>query len=171
MYKTLTIGGKDYKLEYTIEASLYGDCIEKLITFISKTAGATEVEKTPKGMTDEEIVQYKRGLMQNAINGISNIPDTALTLFYAGLMEYHGEDGDRTILSKRDAKALLKTFFKEEEEKENGCTDFTALIALCMEQMGEDDFFRKTGLEKVLAPNMAGKNSASRRAAAKASGE
>ena len=44
MYKTLTIGGKDYKLEYTIEASLYGDCIEKLITFISKTAGATEVE-------------------------------------------------------------------------------------------------------------------------------
>ena len=27
MYKILTIGGEDYKLEYTIEAALYSDCV------------------------------------------------------------------------------------------------------------------------------------------------
>lgn len=169
MYKTLTIGGKEYKLEYTIEASLYGDCIEKLINFLGKTFGAVEVENIPKGMTQDEATRYRQELMQNMLNGISNIPDTALTLFYAGLMEHHGEDGDRTILSKKDAKSLLKTFFKEEEIKENGCSDFVSLISLCMEQMGEDGFFNRIGLEKLVAPAKAVKNRASRRAAAKIS--
>ena len=31
MYKIIKIEGKDYKLEYGIEASLYGDCAEKII--------------------------------------------------------------------------------------------------------------------------------------------
>lgn len=30
MYKVLNIGGQEYKLEYSIEASLYADCISNL---------------------------------------------------------------------------------------------------------------------------------------------
>ena len=30
MYKVLMIDGKEYKLEFSIEASLYNDCIEKI---------------------------------------------------------------------------------------------------------------------------------------------
>ena len=35
MYKILTIGGEDYKLEYTIEAALYSDCVAKLSKFLT----------------------------------------------------------------------------------------------------------------------------------------
>ena len=45
MYKILEIGGKEYKLEYTIEASLYDECVERLIKFLGKTLGAAEGER------------------------------------------------------------------------------------------------------------------------------
>ena len=38
MYKTLTIGGNDYKLEYTIEASLYADCVKGTAELFSSLA-------------------------------------------------------------------------------------------------------------------------------------
>ena len=40
MYKTLTIGGKDYHLEYTLEASLCSDCIDRLIEFLGGVSGS-----------------------------------------------------------------------------------------------------------------------------------
>ena len=44
MYKILTIGGEDYKLEYTIEAALYSDCVAKLSKFLTNM-GQAENEK------------------------------------------------------------------------------------------------------------------------------
>ena len=70
MYKVLTIGGKDYHLEYSIEASLYADCITSLTSMMADVENA-ENEKNVKKM----------------LAGMSNIPQTALTVFYAGLME------------------------------------------------------------------------------------
>lgn len=34
MYKVITISGKDYKLEYNIEAALYKDGIDRFIEFL-----------------------------------------------------------------------------------------------------------------------------------------
>ena len=64
MYKTLTIGGHDYKLEYTIEASLYADCVKGTAELFSSLALASDEKDVSK-----------------IIAGVSNIPQTTLTVF------------------------------------------------------------------------------------------
>lgn len=169
MYKVLNIGSQEYKLEYTIEASLCEECTEKLIYFLGNTIGSTQV--LTDEMTDEEKEKATTTIIKNSISGISNLPQTALSIFYAGLLEHHGPSGDNTIRSKQDAKELVKTYFREHEE--DGTDNFYDLLMICLEQMGEDGFFKRTGLEKMLAQNeeTPNKNRAKRIAEAKASGK
>lgn len=169
MYKVLTIGGKDYRLEYNIEASLYKDGVDRLINFLSGAFGASGEAEITKGLSKEDKTKVRIELMNALREEVINLPDTALTLFYAGLLEYHGADGDGTILSKKDAKSLVKQLF--EEQPEDGICDFASLLSTCLDQMGEDGFFKKTGMERVVGQNEAAKpNREARRAAAKASG-
>lgn len=169
MYKILTISGKDYKLEYTVEASLYKDGVDRLIDFIGGTFAPENEEKLTEKMEDEDRTKVRVEIMKNLRNEMINLPNTALVLFYSGLLEHHGEDGDGTILSLKDAKNLVKQLFSEQPE--DGITDFAALLAVCMEQMAEDGFFKRTGLEKIMAPEEKAKpNRATRRASQKASG-
>ena len=84
MYKVLNISGKDYKVEFSVEASLYGECTEKVIN------------------------------LKANFKGISDITKVALSMFYAGLMEHHGtEEGDGEVPDKKTAKILLKSYIKE----------------------------------------------------------
>ena len=68
MYKVLNIGGQDYKLEFSIEASLYADCVSEL-TNILTDVGIAGIQKDVKMI----------------ISGISNVPKATLSMFYAGL--------------------------------------------------------------------------------------
>lgn len=151
MYKRLQIGDKEYKLEYTIEASLYNECTEKMINFFGKTLAITNEKELTKGLSNEEKAKARIKLLQDSLSGMINLPSTAMTVFYAGLLEYHGESGDNTIQSIEDAKVLIKQYFKEHEE--DGTDNFYDLLHICMEQMGEDGFFKRTGLEKFLSQN------------------
>lgn len=163
MYKVLTIGGKDYRLEYSIEASLYKDGVDRLINFLSGAFGASGEAELTKGLSEEDKTKVRVELMHNLRSEIINLPDTALTLFYAGLLEYHGLDGDGSILHKVDAKKLVKQLFAEQPE--DGITDFASLLELCINQMGEDGFFKRTGLERIAEQSEAAKpNRATRRA-------
>lgn len=130
--KTIKIGNREYKFEFTIEASLFNECTEKLTTFIANIGEA----------------QNKAEIKQ-IISSISDIPQTALTMFYAGLLEHHGEDGDRSVLNKKDAKRLIKEYFAE--NKDTGNDDFYSLMTLMIECMGDDGFFKRVGLEKMFA--------------------
>lgn len=132
MYKLLSIGGKDYKLEYTIEASLYADCVSKLTNL----------------MTDIDAAENNSDI-KNIIRGISNIPQTALTLFYAGLMEAHGthSDGDGKVPDLETAKRLISQYIKEHSNDETG--NFYGIMQMCIEQMSEDGFFKLIGLEAM----------------------
>lgn len=133
MYKLLTINGNDYKLEYTVEASLYADCVSQLTNL----------------MTDIDAAE-SNGDIKNIIRGISNIPQTALTLFYAGLMEAHGThaDGDGKVPDLATAKRLIFQYIKEHSNDETG--NFYGIMQMCIEQMGEDGFFKLTGLEAMM---------------------
>lgn len=146
MYKILSINGKDYKLEYTIEAALYKDGVDRLIDFLSGTLGVQSEEKLTEGLSDEDKNKVRVQLVKNLKSETTNLPNTALTLFYAGLLEYHGEDGDKSVQSLKDAKHLVKQLFMEPETT---VSDFAELLAVCMEQMGEDGFFKRTGLETL----------------------
>ena len=123
----LRIDNKTYKLEYSIEASLCGDCTEAVSNFMGNFAEA-------QGKKD----------VKKMLSGITNIPQSVLPMFYAGLLEHHGEDGDRTVTSLNDAKTLLKKYFKENKEE-----NFYSLMQKLVEQMGNDGFFNQIGLEQI----------------------
>lgn len=133
MYKLLSINGKDYKLEYTIEASLYDKCVESTAGLLAKFGGAAQ-EKDTMAM----------------INGIANIPQTALTVFYAGLLEAHGThpDGDGRVPDIETAKKLLASLLREHKDDELG--DFYGVFEMCLSQMEEDGFLKLAGLETVM---------------------
>lgn len=134
MSRILEINGKEYKLEFTIEASLYKDCTEKVTGFMSNVASTEDGEDN-------------KGKIKDLISTMSDIPQTTLTMFYAGLMEHHGEDGDQTVMSLHDAKKLIKQYFKEHQEDETG--NFYGVMQILLEQMGEDGFFKQIGLEQI----------------------
>lgn len=134
MYKVIPIDGKEYHLEYTIEASLYADCISSLTEF----------------MADIEIANSNKDI-KKVLAGMSNIPQTALTLFYAGLMEAHGshEGGDNSVPDKETAKTLIAKYIKE--NKENGEGNFYSILEMCINQMSEDGFFDLVGLNAMMS--------------------
>ena len=156
MYKVLQIGGKDYKLEYSIEASLYADC----------TASLTGL------MAEIQIAGDSKDI-KRIVSELSNIPQTTLTIFYAGLMEHHGvhPDGDGSVPDIQTAKHLIAQYLKEHSEDDTG--NFFGIMQMCIEQMGEDGFFKLTGLEGMMNQfrQTAKPNRATKRAEAKASGK
>lgn len=128
--KKMKIGEKEYTFEFTIEASLFNECTEKLTTFITNIDEAKNEQD-----------------LKQLISSMSDIPQTALTMFYAGLLEHHGEDGDGTVLTKKDAKRLIKQYFIENKDTENA--DFYSILTEMMECMNDDGFFEKIGLVKM----------------------
>ena len=128
----IKVGREEYTIEFTFEASLYGECTEKVIAFMSAI---------PENGTADEI--------KNFITSLSDIPSTTLTMFYAGLLEHHGEDGDGSVTSKKDAKSILKLYMEENKDNEDGT--FYAVMEKMIAQMGEDGFFDRIGLTKILS--------------------
>ena len=122
----LKIGGNNYTIEFSIEASLCNECTEKVTGLMVNLAEA---------QSDDDI--------KGVVKSIADVPQTALTMFYAGLIENHSDE----IKSMDDAKQLVRTYFKE--HKEDGTGNFYALMELMIEQMGNDDFFNLIGLEKM----------------------
>lgn len=132
MYKVLNIGGQDYKLEYSIEASLYADCVSEL-TNILTDVGVAGIQKNVKMI----------------ISGISNVPKATLSMFYAGLMEAHGThpDGDGKVPDINTAKKLITQYIKEHSE--DGLGNFYSIMQMLIAQMEEDGFFNLIGLETL----------------------
>ena len=120
MYSIVKIGGKEYKLEFSFEASMYSDCVSSVMSVLG-------------GLSGDDI--------RTQISSMSDIPKTAVTLLYAGLLEHHGDE-----LNFNDAKMLARQWILEQGEDGN----FYALLKLCIDQMGEDGFFKLTGLEDML---------------------
>lgn len=131
--KRITINKKEYTFEFSIEASLYDDCTKSVMDIFVKGGmmqGAAETNDV-------------EGALDNLLDMIVNIPQKALTLFYAGLLEHHGPEGDGSIQSKSDAKKVLTAYIKEENKS------FRDIFSEMMEQMAEDSFFDLIGLDKM----------------------
>lgn len=126
MYKLLNIDGEEYKLEFSIEASLRNECIEKITGMMASLASADD-----------------RNELKETLKGLSNIPNVALECFYSGLLEHHGYSGDGRVRKINDAKALVVSLFRDEE---SGISNWNDVLTLCVEQMSEDGFFELIGL-------------------------
>ena len=127
----LNIGNKDYKIEYSIEASLNEECVSQITDYIS---GVNRTEaKTP---------------LHALLDNVKDKPSAVLSMLYAGLLENHGAEGDGTVMSKSDAKKLMKQYFIE--HKEDGKGNYYDLYALLFGQIEEDGFFALIGLEQTI---------------------
>ena len=135
-----SVEGKEYTLEYTFEAAENQKCVDAM-TDIFGGAMMTKIDETKS-----EALQIRDFLMT-----ISDLPRMAMDMFYAGLLENHGEDGDGdgTITSRLDAKRLYKQFCKENPD-DTMATSYYGLITVISNQMEEDGFFKRTGLADIL---------------------
>lgn len=124
--KILNIGGKDYKLIYDFEASLYGECAEKVTGLLLGMAEGASLEN-----------------MKQIILEMSDIPQSTLIMFHAGLLE------ENPTKDMAETKALLKQYFREHKNDDTG--NFYGFMQLLMECMGDDGFFKQMGLEQMLS--------------------
>lgn len=122
--KIINIGGKDYTFEFSIEASLYSDCTESVMEFMFDVGNAQTEQDTKK-----------------LLETMTNIPHTAMTLFYAGLKEHHSMEVPNELV----AKQLVKTHIKENN------ANFYSIIKDMLECMGDDGFFNLIGLTEMMS--------------------
>lgn len=123
----MEINGKNYRLEYTVEAALCDECVERTMNLFMEL-GEAENEKDVK----------------KVVSAMTDIPRTALYLFYGGLLENHSDE----IKGVGDAKKLVSIYFKENKDKDDA--NFYGLLEMCLTQMKEDGFFNQIGLGQAL---------------------
>jgi len=133
----LTIGGKEYQIEYSFEAAEYKGCVDKAFKVIS---GAYMVRH---GSFDED---DKQGMMEILIDGtadmVSDLPTMVLSFLYAGLLE------NNPVANEQEAKALFKQFIKENPQDERA--SFFGMFEFLKQCMEDDGFFKLTGLDKMI---------------------
>lgn len=132
--RRITINGKEYTIEFSIAASLYNEGTEEILNGFVE-GGLIESE-TKDGQVDNAL--------KRVVSTMANVPHKAITLFYTGLIEHHGADGDRTIQSQNDAKNLIADYIKESGKS------FYDVLTEMIEVIEEDHFFEMIGLDKVM---------------------
>jgi len=118
----LNIGGKKYTIVYTIAATMCDDLLETITGIVGASRGDDDTIITVAG----------------------RLPSLTKSLLYGGLLQFHGEYGDNTVRSKKDAEKLLFQYMTENDGKREGklAYIFNALYT----QMGEDSFLSRIGL-------------------------
>lgn len=129
----LLIDGKEYTIQYAGEAAFNEQCLESITTFFGEIA----------------LAENKNDVLE-MIKGLSKIPQIALNIFYAGLMENHGmgTKGDKAVPDKDTAKKLLMTYIADHKNTKEG--NFSAVLNMCVEQMQKDRFLNLIGLDGML---------------------
>lgn len=127
--KTITVDGKEYKLEFGFDAVEVGDIIQKMF-------------EVKSGMYVIRSAQAGNDLAVATLDGTSQllatIPKICVLAIYAGCLEHNP-------VSMDEAKTLLKKYMKQEKKS---CTDvYNEIIYPCME---DDGFFSMSGIDKMI---------------------
>jgi hypothetical protein len=135
--KRITIDGKEYTFKFSVAASMYDECTKSILDgFV--TGG--KLESSAKNNDVETTIE-------EVLSSFANIPQKAITMFYAGLMEYHGDE----IKSIKDARELISTYLEENKDDDGNWTiSFYDVLSQMMEIMFEDNFFGLIGLGKMI---------------------
>lgn len=137
MYKIIKIGGTDYKFEYTIEASLYNDFVEKLSNYVldfSTLVAKNDIKGKTIKTQDELIDVSTNAVKEMFIAQTTQVPYLTMIGFYAGLMEHQK-------ITQEEAKELYKKYLIEYNKKP------IEVLAEIMEKIKEDNFFQLIGLD------------------------
>lgn len=135
--KILTIGGKEYKVEFSFEAAEYKDCVDRVFKVVS---GSYIMKNGPS--EEGEKISIAAAVMNGTSDMVSDIPKVAIVALYAGLLE------NNPVESEQAAKTLFKQFVKENPDDERA--SFWGMYNFLRDCMEEDGFFKLTGMDKVI---------------------
>ena len=130
--KTLTIGSKDYTLEYSFMAAEHNETVQKMFNVVSGAYLIKRANLTEKNKEDMAIA-----MIEGTGEMVADIPHIVKTAFYSGLLENHG-------VSEDEAYALMKQYMKENK------ISFKKLFDDIKECMEEDGFFDLSGLTEMM---------------------
>lgn len=135
MYRTFECDGKEYRLEYSIEA------------YLAKTPTADG--RYASFVAPLLAVAEKLG--EEDLEAAMDIPSIAVSALYAGLLRWHGrgKNGDLTILSLEDAGELAMNIIDSHPDDEE-LGSFAGLMTMCLSQMEEDGFFKRLAMSEKI---------------------
>ena len=139
--KSLTIGGKEYQIEFSFEAAEYKNCVDTALKLLT---GAYLIPDT-KSSAKEDVAEQSRNVAMEMISGtagmLTSLPQITATFLYAGLMEHN------PVADEQEAKKLMRQFIKENPDDDRASyVGFQQFLVGCME---DDGFFKLTGLDKM----------------------
>ena len=124
--KSFVINDKEYKLEYSFEASICNEFLESMFKVIT---GAYMVVPGVKDKAEATI--------QGTASMVADIPRICKIAFYAGLLE-------NNPVSEEEAYELMKQYMIENE------ISFSKLFEDMKECMEQDNFWKLSGLEDII---------------------
>nr|DAE46126.1 MAG TPA: hypothetical protein [Caudoviricetes sp.] len=142
----MTVNNKEYAIEYTFEAAHNKKCVD---VCWNQFTGAGMMKNTALNELEDSDTANRVMTLDNLIGFMSDIPETVITLLYAGLLEHHGPDSDDPIIvTGKDARKLYKQFCKENPD--NLLASDMEMFNAIKVQMEEDGFFKRIGLESFM---------------------
>ena len=133
--KTVTIGEKEYQLEFTFEAAEHRGLIQSMFRILSgsylvRRGSAEAQEETPQEGT-------AAAMLDGVAEMISDMPHICRTAFYAGLLEHHR-------VPEEEAVQLMRQYMKEQN------LTYVQLYEELRSCMEDDGFFALSGLTGML---------------------
>lgn len=126
--KTIKIGEKEYKLEFTFEAAQCKDVVQSMFSIMS---GAYFIRN---GMQKKTVAT---AMIDGTTEMVADVPAIARNAFYAGLLEHNP-------VSEEYAKQLMKQYMKENK------LSFTGLYEEIKQCMEDDGFFDLSGITEMV---------------------
>lgn len=135
--RILTIGGKEYQIEFSFDAAEYKACVDKVFKVVS---GGYIMKR---GITGEEgKAEMAEAMMDGTADMFSDMASLSITCFYASLLE------NNPVEDEKAARQLFKQFVIENPNDERAT--FPGMYEFLKGCMEEDGFFKLTGLDKYL---------------------
>lgn len=127
--KTITVDGKEYKLEFGFDAVEVGELVQKMFEMKS---GLYIARSAQAGNNVGVAILDGTGEM------LATVPRICILAIYAGCLEHNP-------VSMNEAKTLLKKYMKQ--EKKSFKDVYNEIIHPCME---DDGFFMTSGIDKAV---------------------
>lgn len=127
--KTITVDGKEYKIEFRMKSIECKNLIQKMFLMLSGAHVLRQLDNEGKGEIG--------AMMDGTANMAADTIDTTQIAFFAGLLQHHN-------MSEDEANELLEKYM---DEKDIGFYDVFEEIKECME---DDGFFKRSGLQKMM---------------------
>ena len=129
--KTLVIGERELKLEYSFKAAEHKDTVQKMFNVVS----GAYLAKT--GIESEDENKMASAMIDSVSLMVADIPHIVKTAFYSGLLE-------NNPVSEEEAYGLMKQYMKENK------ISYAKLFEDIKECMEEDGFFDLSGLTDMI---------------------